>query len=241
MRLHITALTLVLFILAVLSVLPASAAGSAPDFQETYQTVIKPHEGLYANNPKDTGGETYEGIARKKIPNWSGWKLVDQVKSQLPPMPKYGSARYWGWVKVLNVSLKASQPVEEAVRGFYYRNIWQQYHLGECRLNTTAKRAADALTNNGPISAIWLKKAVNRAAHKRLVNPKGATLTSADIKALNSQRQDLVLFWFAIYRGARYDSLADEYDWAVDTWAKREIDEIISAVHDRDVLVGGRK
>jgi len=216
---------------------PAAAAGPAPDFQETYRKVIRPHEGLYANNPQDAGGETYQGIARKKIPLWSGWKLIDQAKGQLPPMPKYGVPNYRAWVKELNARLNASQAVQGAVSGFYFRNIWQQYHLGEFRLKTTAERAADALTNNGPISAIWLKKAINRAAHRRLVNDKTVTITSETVKTLNAQRQDLVLFWFAVYRGARYDQLADHNEEFVDTWAEREIDEIITAVHDRDALL----
>jgi len=37
------------------------------------------HEGVYDNNPHDTGGQTVYGIARKSNPNWEGWKLVDDL------------------------------------------------------------------------------------------------------------------------------------------------------------------
>jgi lysozyme family protein len=39
-------------------------------------------EGGYANNPHDSGGETYRGIARNKWPAWDGWTQVDSYKSQ---------------------------------------------------------------------------------------------------------------------------------------------------------------
>lgn len=37
-------------------------------------------EGGYVNDPKDSGGETYCGIARNSNPNWQGWKIVDKHK-----------------------------------------------------------------------------------------------------------------------------------------------------------------
>ena len=37
-------------------------------------------EGGYVNDPSDSGGETYCGIARNSNPNWQGWKIVDAHK-----------------------------------------------------------------------------------------------------------------------------------------------------------------
>lgn len=37
-------------------------------------------EGYYVNDPSDSGGETYCGIARNSNPNWKGWKIVDAHK-----------------------------------------------------------------------------------------------------------------------------------------------------------------
>jgi len=37
-------------------------------------------EGLYSNNPKDAGGETYLGISRRNWPKWPGWGLIDAAK-----------------------------------------------------------------------------------------------------------------------------------------------------------------
>lgn len=40
-------------------------------------------EGGYVNNPHDSGGETYKGIARKKNPTWCGWPMIDQKKQDM--------------------------------------------------------------------------------------------------------------------------------------------------------------
>jgi len=37
------------------------------------------HEGGYANDPHDRGGETYRGISRKYHPSWPGWKRIDEL------------------------------------------------------------------------------------------------------------------------------------------------------------------
>lgn len=37
-------------------------------------------EGGYADNPADTGGETYAGISRRYWPKWPGWPLIDHEK-----------------------------------------------------------------------------------------------------------------------------------------------------------------
>lgn len=37
-------------------------------------------EGRYANDPHDSGGETYAGVARLKHPDWAGWKILDEAK-----------------------------------------------------------------------------------------------------------------------------------------------------------------
>lgn len=39
------------------------------------------HEGGYANDAHDVGGETYRGISRTYNPSWSGWKTIDKWKA----------------------------------------------------------------------------------------------------------------------------------------------------------------
>ncbi len=37
-------------------------------------------EGYVSNNPNDSGGYTFMGIARNYHPNWEGWQFIDQGK-----------------------------------------------------------------------------------------------------------------------------------------------------------------
>lgn len=39
------------------------------------------HEGGYAHDPHDPGGETYRGISRAYHPSWSGWEIIDKWKA----------------------------------------------------------------------------------------------------------------------------------------------------------------
>lgn len=52
-------------------------------FQLALKRVLE-HEGLYSHDPRDPGGETYKGISRRAHPNWPGWKIIDQLKSDTP-------------------------------------------------------------------------------------------------------------------------------------------------------------
>jgi lysozyme family protein len=49
------------------------------DFNKIYPTIVK-YEGYYVNDPRDPGGETYSGVARKFNPNWKGWLIIDKYK-----------------------------------------------------------------------------------------------------------------------------------------------------------------
>lgn len=65
-----------------------------PKFESTFLSVLKnimitkeaiisktlETEGYYVNDPSDSGGETYCGIARNSNPKWEGWKIVDTHK-----------------------------------------------------------------------------------------------------------------------------------------------------------------
>lgn len=39
-------------------------------------------EGDYVNDPDDSGGETYMGVARTKNPHWPGWPIIDDLKNR---------------------------------------------------------------------------------------------------------------------------------------------------------------
>ena len=49
-------------------------------FEKAYAQTAK-HEGGYAHDPADAGGETFRGISRKMHPGWPGWPAVDLAKA----------------------------------------------------------------------------------------------------------------------------------------------------------------
>ncbi len=58
------------------------------------------HEGGYANDHNDKGGETYKGISRVYHPHWGGWQTVDSFKGVAEfPLCLDKSARLQGLVK----------------------------------------------------------------------------------------------------------------------------------------------
>lgn len=102
------------------------------------------HEGGYANNPADRGGETYKGIARKFWPGWAGWVLVDAAKK------KAGFPR----------CLAADAELQTRVAAFYRANFWPR-HFSEIKDQSIAEWLFDKSVNMGIGQAV---KLLQRAA-----------------------------------------------------------------------------
>lgn len=110
-----------------------------PAFNETMK-----HEGGYANNPADRGGETYKGIARKMWPGWKGWILVDAAKQKT------------GWPH----NMDAMKDLQAAVAQFYQANFWPHY-IAEIQDQDVANWFFDKAVNMGLGQAT---KLIQRAA-----------------------------------------------------------------------------
>jgi lysozyme family protein len=80
------------------------------DFAAAYAKTMR-HEGGYANNPADRGGETYKGIARKHWPGWKGWPIVDWAKSR-PGFPR---------------SLSGNSELQRMAEEFYRNAFWSNW------------------------------------------------------------------------------------------------------------------
>lgn len=113
------------------------------DFDQAYEKTMK-HEGGYANNPADRGGETYRGIARKFWPGWPGWPLVDKAK-QKPNFPR---------------RLSDDAELQKLVKAFYFANFWPHY-VAEIKEQAVAEWLFDKSVNMGLVQAI---KLIQRAA-----------------------------------------------------------------------------
>lgn len=67
----------------------------------------------YANDPDDSGGETWNGISRRNWPGWKGWDIVDRIKKEV------GIGRH-----ALNDALNKSEELEILVEQFYRKVFW---------------------------------------------------------------------------------------------------------------------
>ncbi len=100
---------------------------------EKAHAIVMAHEGGYANDPHDNGGETYKGIARKKHPFWPGWKLIDLYKSQInfPGM------------------LDRDEVLQQLVLSFYKTFFWDVLKLDKITDEAIAAELYDTAVNMG--------------------------------------------------------------------------------------------
>lgn len=107
------------------------------------------HEGLYSNDPRDRGGETWKGIARTMHPDWPGWVLVDSVKKQ--------AAR-----NNLAAELNKVDELEACVQLFYETLFWKANKLDEITDQEIANEVFDTGVNQGArTAAMYLQEALN--------------------------------------------------------------------------------
>jgi lysozyme family protein len=109
------------------------------------------HEGGYANDPDDTGGETYAGVSRVNNPDWGGWMIIDKVKESGPTD--------------LDKALRDRPALLQSVRALYQANYWDVNRLGQISNQTIANQLFDIGVNTGVGTASRvLQKALNLAS-----------------------------------------------------------------------------
>lgn len=117
-------------------------------FDSAYDETMR-HEGGYANDPHDKGGETYCGISRRWHPSWSGWRIVDACKVKN---------------KANLQALYAEPNLKRLVRSFYRAEFWDKLRGDEIDglKSAIAKELFDSAINVDPIDAVkFLQTALN--------------------------------------------------------------------------------
>lgn len=122
------------------------------DFDIEFDKVIKA-EGGYVNDPNDNGGETYLGISRKFNPNWSMWKLIDDVKR------KYGT-------KGITNRLKSNSNITNHAKSYYKANYWDVLELDDIPNQKIAHQLFDTSVNMGVSVAISIARYVTGMSAK---------------------------------------------------------------------------
>ena len=167
------------------------------DFRIAYN-LVREHEGGYVNNPKDRGGETYKGIARKFFPSWSGWKIIDSYRSERAFLGK----------------LDADADLQAAVLAFYKANFWNPLSLDQAVNQSIANELFDTGANMGLDTAgRFLQRSLN------VLNRQGKTypdvfvdgkIGASTIKVLNAHPSPAtVLKVLNVLQGAKYVAICE--------------------------------
>ena len=122
-------------------------------FELAFQTALG-HEGGYANDKDDKGGETYKGISRVNHGNWEGWRMIDREKTNKSKFPD---------------CLKSNAKLDDAVHAFYKENFWLHYRID--KINEMSENVAcevfDSTVNAGYHGIKFLQLAINEVCVSR--------------------------------------------------------------------------
>lgn len=166
-------------------------------FEAAYKKVHN-IEGGYVNDPIDSGGETFAGIARNFHRNWAGWQLVDQIKASHP-------RHRW------NVEMLGNVELMNAVRGFYKRKFWDVWKGDQ--VNTISERVAEEIYECGVnmgyrIAVKFLQRALNlldrNGSSDIAVDGIVGPATLARLEAYMPRDEKVLLGMLNVLQGYRY-------------------------------------
>ena len=126
-------------------------------------------EGGYANNPADSGGQTYKGVARNYNPNWGGWAIVDSILATNPPN--------------INAALGANAQLQTDIQSFYMTNYWDVNSTGSINDQQIANQVFDTSVNMGAGRGAQFLQQAAGVTVDRIIGPQ----TLATVNAANPE------------------------------------------------------
>lgn len=180
-------------------------------FEEAYQ-LTSIQEGGYSNHPKDKGGETYHGIARKYWPVWAGWEMIDEIKNEISP--DFANA------------LALNKELQALIESFYKENFWDKLLCGHLP-QKIANELFDTSVNMGHYyGAYCLQKSLNKLNRNQKdykdilvdgqIGAQTLKATSSLFKTANfsSRNHDKILKWLLkwmnYYQLRKYDLITEK-------------------------------
>lgn len=154
------------------------------DFQIAFaQTSV--HEGGYANNVRDRGGETFRGISRINWPGWKGWPEIDAAKE---------SGK--------NLNAIKNKKLDGLVADFYLDFFWRPLKCGDLENQLVAGEVFDTAVNMGPkVAAKFLQESANILGQSLELD---GVIGPKTIAAVNACDPDDLLRLLNLMQGARY-------------------------------------
>lgn len=163
------------------------------DFKIAHKITEK-FEGGYANDSKDTGGETWRGIARNYWPKLSMWLSIDGL---VPVKPTKWDREVFA---AINAKLWASQEVNKGVDAFYETNFWDSVGLDGINSQEVANMLFDISVNMGSGRATKFLQQSAGVLQDGKIGPK--TLSTA-----NSIKPELLYNDILQLRKSKYDDI----------------------------------
>ena len=151
-------------------------------------------EGKYAHDPRDPGGETYQGISRRYHPGWPGWAIIDGYK----PDPRFPGI------------IDGDQQLASLIEDFYRREFWEQI-AGDRLPAALSLLVFDTAVNMGVAPAVkMLQQACNQINGQPLLNRDGilGTATLAAVTSLTPDSGHQLCGEYLRLREQRYQKLA---------------------------------
>lgn len=139
------------------------------------------HEGGYVNDPDDSGGETYKGVARAMHKDWTGWAIIDAAKND-STFPK---------------NLDDNEKLNEAIQDFYEKKFWNPIKATDIQSQLVAESIFDFGVNAGVKTSAKLAQKVVGVVQDGWVGP-------ITLRALNSFNKKHFLSAFTVEKIRRY-------------------------------------
>lgn len=156
------------------------------DFSIAFTKVLV-HEGGYANDSNDPGGETYKGVARNMFPKWNGWAIIDALKHNA------------GFPK----NLDSNKELQEMVKTFYETNFWSKIKGNDISNQDVATSIFDFAVNTGVKTSALLAQKIVGATADGIIGQKS-------IAAINSYNTELFNAKFTIEKITHYIHIVEK-------------------------------
>lgn len=118
------------------------------EFKLAYDKTLA-NEGQYSNDPRDRGGETWKGIARKMHPEWEGWSIIDETKLNVN-------------ANQIAFALSKDDELDLLVQDFYKVEFWNKLLLDQIKDQDITNELFDTAVNQGTVIAVkQLQEALN--------------------------------------------------------------------------------